>query len=130
MHTRTNQYEMFIELFCAHRASLENPSLRTGSQGRNFCIMEHGDMDGTYGYWVQDDECGEVGFLPEVEDVFWTYDEINDVWNSQYFKGRRLRRGPTKGKGKGKGSSGRRRFNTRRKGKGKGSDSHMTEESD
>jgi len=92
--------------------------------------MGHGDMDGTYGYWVEDDESGEVGFLPEVEDVFWTYDEINDVWNSHYFKGRRLRRGPAKRKGKGKGSSGRRRFNTQRKGKGKGSHSHMTKESD
>jgi hypothetical protein len=71
-YTYESVRDIFIELFCAPRSSLENPSLRTGSQGRSFCIMDHGDMDGTYGYWVEDDESGEVGFLPEVEDVFWT----------------------------------------------------------
>jgi hypothetical protein len=84
-------------------------------------------MDGTYGYWVEDDDTAEVGFLPELEDVFWTYDDNADAWQSRHFKGRKMRRGAPKGKGKGKGSSGRKRFTPfRRKGKGKGGDAHAT----
>ena len=56
--------DMFIELFCAPRSSLENPSLRTGTvqNQRSFCILEEGEMDGVTGYWAEDDDTGDVGF--------------------------------------------------------------------
>ena len=112
--------DMFIELFCAPRSSLENPSLRTGTvqNQRSFCILEEGEMDGVTGYWAEDDDTGDVGFLPEFEDTFWLYDDTVDAWLSQPFRGRRVRRGPPRRKGKGRGKSGRKRF--RPKGKGKG----------
>ena len=33
-----------------------------------------------YGYWVQDEDTGEEGFVPEFEDVFWIYDESHNSW--------------------------------------------------
>ena len=68
--------EAFIELFCAPRTSIENPNLRqpmTG--GRSFLVIDTGDCEGTAGYWVEEDETGDVGFLPEIEDIFWQYSE-------------------------------------------------------
>ena len=67
IHVENYQYqdvrEVFTELFCAPRNSWENPSLRSGrTQGRSFCILEDGEMDGTYGYWVEDDDSGETRF--------------------------------------------------------------------
>ena len=112
--------EIFVELFCAPRSSLENPNLRAGSQGRSFCILEEGDMDGIHGFWVEDDESLEVGFLPELEDVFWTFDDEADAWISRHFRGRRLRRGGAKGGGKGRGRGGKRRFSSSKGRKGKG----------
>ena len=60
--------DMFIELLRAPRSSLENPSLRTGTvqNQRRFCILEEGEMDG---YWAEDDDTGDVGFLLELEDT-------------------------------------------------------------
>ena len=76
-------------------------------------------MDGVTGFWAEDEETGEVGFLPDLEDVFWVYDDNTFAWVSSHFRGRRLRRGPPRGKGKGKGKGGKFRFRSR-KGKGKG----------
>ena len=70
--------EVFFELFCAPKSSIDNPNLRTsGVEGRqrNFCVMDSGDLDGSSGYWVEDDDSGEVGFVPEFEDVFWVFDD-------------------------------------------------------
>ena len=127
---RVNQYsfdlvrEVMIELFVTAKTTLDNPNIKAGNSSRSFCIIEEvTDAEGTDGYWVEDDETHEEGFLPETQDIFWVYDEVNDVWNSRHFRGRSLRRGNRKGKGKGKGGKGRRkgRFKSRRKGKGKGS---------
>ena len=41
-------------------------------QGRSFLVIEQGEVESVYGYWVQDDDTGEEGFLPEFDDVFWT----------------------------------------------------------
>ena len=94
--------EVFLELFCNPKSSLENPNLRTAGTSRSFCVIEDGDMDGVTGFWAEDEETGEVGFLPDLEDVFWVYDDNTFAWNSSHFRGRRLRRGPPRGKGKGK----------------------------
>ena len=77
-------------------------------------------MEGSTGYWVEDDETGEVGFIPEFEDVFWTFDDTHEVWASKYFRGRSMRRGNPKGGGKGKGSKGFTKFVPFWKKKGKG----------
>ena len=55
-----------------------------------------------YGYWAEDEDSGEVGFLPELEDVFWVYQDTEWTWIASRFQGRKMRRGPAKGKGKGK----------------------------
>ena len=113
--------DVFIELFCAPKPSLDNPNLRTSPTSRSFCVMEEGDMDGVAGFWGEDEDTGEVGFLPEWKDVFWVYDDNTYAWASHHFRGRKIRRGSPKGKGKGKGKGGRFRFRSRKgKGKGKG----------
>ena len=112
---------VFIELFCAPRSSLDNPSLRAGgAANRVFCIMESGEMDQVYGYWCEDDSTGEVGFLPEIEDVFWVFDDMNECWLARRFTGRSLRRGTPKGKGKGKGHKGFKKFKPYKPFNGKG----------
>ena len=70
--------EAYLELFCAPRSSLDNPSLRAGSKGQNpssrasgqgqygrisFCVLEDGALEGADGYWVQDDQTLEEGFI-------------------------------------------------------------------
>jgi hypothetical protein len=103
--------EAYRELFCAPKSAIDNPSLRSrGAGGKAFCIVDDGEMDGTQGYWVEDEETGECGFLPEFEDIFWTFDDENFAWMSRPFRGRKLRRVPPKGRGKGKGSKGYSRF--------------------
>ena len=84
------------------KSSLENPSLRTGGGQRAFCILDQGEVAGEYGYWAEDDETGEEGFLPEMEDVFWTFQDDNWTWSPSYFQGRKIRRGKGKSKGKGR----------------------------
>ena len=117
--------EAFIKLFCAPKSSLADPSYRTtgnSKEYRSFFVYEQGECFGTSGYWVQDDENEEEGFVEERENVFWTYDEQNEAWFSSKFKGRRFRReGNPSRKGGGKGKGGRFQFKPwRPKGKGKG----------
>ena len=109
-YTFAGVLEVFIELFCAPRSSLENPNLRGFSGGRSFCVIDQGEMDGSTGYWVEDDGNGEVGFLMEFEDTCWVFDETSYVWMARKFAGRRFRKGQPKGKGKGKGVKGKSRF--------------------
>ena len=74
-------------------------------------------MDVAQGYWAEDDETGEVGFLDEFEDVFWIHDDCKDTWIANRFRSRRMRKGNPKGKGKGKGSKGKSRFRGKKGGK-------------
>ena len=109
--------EQLIELLCNPKNSLDNPNLSGGGHrgsGRSFCVMEDGDMDESFGYWCEDEDSGEVGFLPEFEDIFWLYDEVAEAWLSRPFKGRTVRRGTPKGRGKGKGRKGFFRFTLRK----------------
>ena len=101
----------YIELVCAPRNSLADPSWRTSRDGqhgnrRTFIVDAHGECEGYQGYWVYDEQNFEEGFVEEFEHTFWAYDDNKDcflVRRNFRFKMRR----PTKGKGKG----------TRRKGK-------------
>ena len=115
----TNLKEAFIELFCAPRNSIADPSYRTtsSSQPRSYCVLDYGECEGSWGYWVQDDDTGEEGFVEEFDNgTFWAYEEENDAFVARRFIRPRLRKGKgkggkrRKGKGKGRGSKGRRRF--------------------
>jgi len=34
-------------------------------------LLDEGELEGTDGYWAEDDEDGAEGFLDALEDVFW-----------------------------------------------------------
>ena len=119
-----------ITLLCAPRSSLDNPTYQTGRMGqKSFCVISEGDLEGWDGFWVEDDDTMEEGFLSNHEDTFWVHDPNASAWIVRRFQGRTLRKGSPKGgkgkkgKGKGKGSfKGRAFFRPRllAKGKGKG----------
>ena len=105
------------------------------AQRRSFLVLDEGELEGTDGYWAEDEEDGAEGFLDALEDVFWVFDDAEFTWY-QRRQGRQTRRGNGKGKGrrkgKGKGRGGRRFFRPRKgkgqgKGRGKGR-SHMVSE--
>ena len=127
--------DLFLEMFCATRTAVDNPMMQPSgmAQRRSFLVMDEGEIDGTTGYWAENEDDGAEGFLEALEDVFWVYDENEYTWYQRRFQGRETRRGKGKGKrkGKGKGRGGRRFFRSRRKGKGKGrrkAGSHMVGE--
>ena len=128
--------ETFIEMFCTVKTAVDNPMMNpSGSGGRRaFSVLEEGDLDGSFGYWAEDEEDGAEGFLDALEDVFWIWDDNDYSWFQRRFQGRRTRKGKGKGKGrkgKGKGKGGRRFFRPRNKGKGKGKrkgKSHLVED--
>ena len=128
--------ETFIEMFCTVKTAVDNPMMNpSGSGGRRaFLVLEEGDLDGSFGYWAEDEEDGAEGFLDALEDVFWIWDDNDYSWFQRRCQGRRTRKGKGKGKGrkgKGKGKGGRRFFRPRNKGKGKGKKkgkSHLVED--
>ena len=69
--------ETFIEMFCTVKTAVDNPMLNpSGSGGRRaFLVLEEGDLDGSFGYWAEDEEDGAEGFLDALEDVFWIWDD-------------------------------------------------------
>ena len=107
----TYQYEavkaQVFELFCTTRTGLADPRLRTSvhgqhrgfrnsrnTGGRSFAILDSGDYDGQFGYWVQDEDTFEEGFIAEDDDeeVFWQVDD-NEAFVARRFKRRpQLRR--------------------------------------
>ena len=96
-YTFENLREAFIELFCAPRNSIADPSYRTSTQSqRSYVVMDYGECEGHLGYWVQDEETGEEGFIEEFdEENFWVYHEERDS-----FIARRTRPRMSKDKGK------------------------------
>ena len=116
--------DIFLEMFCSTRTAVDNPMMQPSgmAQRRSFLVIEEGELEGTDGYWAEDDEDGAVGFLEALDDVFWVYHDTAYTWYQRRFQGRNTRRGKGKGrrKGKGKGRGGRRYFKPRRpKGQGK-----------
>ena len=57
--------ETFIEMFCTVKTAVDNPMMNpSGSGGRRaFLALEEGDLDGSFGYWAEDEEDGGEGFL-------------------------------------------------------------------
>ena len=124
--------DLFLEMFCATKTAVDNPMMQPSgmAQRRSFLVLDEGELEGTDGYWAEDDEDGAEGFLDALGDVFWVYDNADYTWYQRRFQGRQTRRGKGKGKskGKGKGRGGRRFFRSRkRKGRRKGR-SHMVSE--
>ena len=128
--------DLFLEMFCATKTAVDNPMMQPSgmAQRRSFLVLEEGELEGTDGYWAEDDEDGAEGFLDALEDVFWVYDDADYTWYQRRSQGRQIRRGKGKGKrkGEGKGRGGRRFFRSRKgKGRGKGrrkGRSHMVSE--
>ena len=128
--------DLFLEMLCATKTAVDNPMMQPSgmAQRRSFLVLDEGELEGTDGYWAEDEEDGAEGFLDALEDVFWVYDDADYTWYQRRFQGRQTRRGKGKGKrkGKGKGRGGRRFFGSRkRKGRGKGrrkGRSHMVSE--
>ena len=130
--------DLFLEMFCTTKTAVDNPMMQPSgmAQRRFFLVLDEGQLEGTDGYWAEDDEDGAEGFPDALEDVFWVYDDADYTWYQRRFQGRETRRGKgkgkRKGKGKGKGRGGRRFFRSRKgKGRGKGrrkGRSHMVSE--
>ena len=116
-----------LKCFCTVKTAVDNPMMNPSGSGgrRTFLVFDEGDLQGSFGYWAEDDEDGAERFLDALEDVFWIWDDTDYSWFQRRFQGRRTR------KGKGKGRSGRRFFRPRNKGKGKGKrkgKSHLAED--
>ena len=134
-HNTQELRDLFLEVFCTTKTAVDNPMMQPSgmAQRRSFLVLDEGELEGTDGYWAEDDEDGAEGFLDALEDVFWVYDDADYTWYQRRFQGRQTRRGKGKGKrkGKGKGRGGRRFFRSR-KGKGRGNGrkgrSHMVSE--
>ena len=47
------------------------------AQRRSFLVLEEGDIDGTTGYWAEDEDDGAEDFLEALEDVFWFLMTLN-----------------------------------------------------
>ena len=96
--------DIFIEMFRNPRTAVDNPLLNNTGHGgrRSFIVMDEGELDGSFGFWAEDENNGAEGFLDAHEDI---YDEQNDSWFQSRFQGQRSRKG--KGKGRGGKSRGR-----------------------
>ena len=72
-------------------------------------VLRHGrrQLENQYGYWAEDDETGESGFLQAFDNAFWTFDDEAEAWAVRRFQGRKVRRGAPKGKARGKDKAGK-----------------------
>eukprot|EP00439_Symbiodinium_sp_Y106_P048498 s3751_g6.t1 len=98
--------EVYLEIFCTTKTTVDNPLLAPSGHGgrKTFLVIEEGHLDGSEGYWVEDEDDGAEGFLEAIEeghldgsegywvededdgaegfleadeDAFWIYDEEN-----------------------------------------------------
>ena len=93
---------VFMELFCTPKSSTENPSLRSsghsGSTSRTFIVEDYAEDE--YGQWVTDEVTGEQGYMDDERSCFWTWDDIEYVWQCRKFKDRQLKKRKVKEKEK------------------------------
>ena len=47
------------------------------AQRRSFLVLEEGEIDGTTGFWAEDEDDGAEGVLEALEDVFWFLMTLN-----------------------------------------------------
>ncbi|CAE7453065.1 unnamed protein product, partial [Symbiodinium pilosum] len=64
--------DMFIEMFCNSRTVVDNPLLNNTGHGgaRSFIVIDEGELDGSFGFWAEDEDDGAEGFLDAHEDTF------------------------------------------------------------
>ena len=56
---------LLLEMFCTTRTAVDNPIMQPSGIGqrRSFLVLAEGELEGTDGYWAEDDEDGAEGFL-------------------------------------------------------------------
>ena len=52
-----------VEIFCAPRSPLDNPSFRPSNQQRTFLVRDYGELEGSTGYWAAADKNGQAGLV-------------------------------------------------------------------
>ena len=57
--------DLFLEMFCTTRTAVDSPMMQPSgmAQRRSFLVMDEGEIDGTTGYWAEDEDDGAEGFL-------------------------------------------------------------------
>ena len=78
----------YRELYCSTRTGFTDPHLRTSNRAssspmtkrrktghRSFLVLDAGMMHDEHGYWVEDEDTEEQGFLSTETDHIWSYDE-------------------------------------------------------
>ena len=87
--------DLFLEMFCTTKTAVDNPLMQPSGirQRRSFLILEEGELEGTDGYWAEDDEDGAEGFLDALEDVFWVCDDAEFTWYQRRFQGKAKAKG-------------------------------------
>ena len=73
--------DIFIEMFCNPRTAVDDPLLNNAG----FIVIDEGELDGSCGFWAEDEDDGAGGFLDAREDVFYTYDEQDELWFRRHF---------------------------------------------
>ena len=85
---------VFVELFCALKNSMENPSLRVSGSGsdssRAFIAENYPEDD--YGLVAIDESTGEQGYADDERSCSWTWDDNEYVWQCGPFKSRQVKR--------------------------------------
>ena len=84
----TELRDLFMEMFYTTRTAVDNPLMQpsNAAQRRSFLVTDEGELEGTDGYWAEDEEDGAEGFLEANEDVFWIYDDENYSWFQRRFQ--------------------------------------------
>ena len=115
-YTLANVQEAYKTLFASVRTGIGNPMVRprtsrTRGSKRSFYLFEAGEFDGEEGYWAEDEETHQEGFLSTENEVFWTLDDEKDEWHEANVAGRKIKK-----RGKGSNKS-RRKFKSKKRGK-------------
>ena len=86
--------ELFVELFCTPKNSMENPSLRVSghvsNMNRTFIVEDNAEDE--LGQWAKDEVTGEQGNVDDERSCFWAWDDTDCAWQPRPFKGRQVRR--------------------------------------
>ncbi len=81
--------------------------IRSSVAIENYTAVPAGMMHDEHGYWVEDEDTEEQGFLSNETDHIWSYDEKADKWSSalaanRFIRNKRKRKRGKIGSGKGK----------------------------
>ena len=52
--------DLFLEMFCTTKTAVDNPLMQPSgmAQRRSFLVLDEGELEGTDGYWAEDEEDG------------------------------------------------------------------------